>query len=158
MKRCILIVGIHLFSFAIYAQSRAIYIDDIGPADGAVTPVLILRDSNDVNIENFYDLMPFISVFGINYSNPQDFDLLECILKKEVKSSENKGNMYWNNFRIVFLDESFNITAERFICCDKETAKTFKKLLKLKSVSSNQFISDLFSNYISLIEADYMNK
>lgn len=152
MKRYILIVGIHLFSFAVYTQSRAIYIDDIGPADGAVTPVLILRDSNDVNIGNFYDLLPFINVFGINHPASEDFDFLEHTLKTMIENTESRGDGYWNNFRIIFLNELFEITGERFICCDKETVRTFKNLLKLKSVSSNQFVADLFHFYVSFIE------
>lgn len=153
IKRFIQLAGMCLFTFVTVAQSRAIYIVDIGPADGGILPTLILRDSNDINNENLYELMPeFIGVFGFNYSTHHDFDLLECTLRTELKSSENKDFMYWKNFRIVFLDESLKVSDERYICCDKETAKTFKRLLKLKSVSSNQFISGLFSNYLKFFE------
>jgi hypothetical protein len=149
----------YLFSLVTYSQGRSIYIEHLGPEDNSMIPVWIPQDTNNIDFENIRSKMPsFIGVFGFNYSTPQDFDLLECVLKNELKkNTENKGSI-WGNLRIVFFDESFNITDERYICCDMETAKTFKELLKLKSVSSNQFISSLFSNYVEFIEADYINR
>lgn len=153
-KQFFLFVGVYFLSLVGYSQDRSIYIEDLGPADGAVTPVWIPRDTSKIDFENIRNKMPsYIGTFGLRYSNPNDFDLLECILKNELENDTiNKGRIEWSNIRIVFFDESFNVTYERYICCGRETEKRFKRLLKLKSVSSNQFITELFLNYISYDE------
>lgn len=153
-RKHILIIGMFFFIFVSHAQERSIYIEHLGPQDRAMIPIWIPRDTNNVDFEHISARMvEYAGVLGFSYPSPQDFDLLECVLKKELyKNKKNKGLEYFGNFRIVFFDESLKIIVERYICCDLEAAKTFKKLMKLKSVSSNKFISGLLLEYISFIE------
>ena len=156
LKNNIKIILIVILFFKItnsIAQSNSIYIEDIGPIDGVIISMWIPRDSNDINLEKMGNVIPFIvTEYKTENSTSKDYDLVECILKTELSETISKGEIWVSNIRIIFYDESFNITDERFVCCYKESEQTFKKLLEKKSVKSNKFTFNLFADLITLIE------
>lgn len=147
MRNVYIIISCIWFSCQLNAQS--IYFEHIGPQDDMINSIWIPRDSNKIVYEIVLKKIPLLEEY---YISPENFDLLECLLKNEIDNSNKFTNMpIWSNIKISFFDESMILLESKNICCGKEALKIFRHLMDLKKVRDNEPIYNLFSSYYQMI-------
>jgi hypothetical protein len=135
-----------------FSQTNSINIEHLGPQDTPLPAMFIIKDSTlaDTFVQNHQDQISIVTLTSI-----ENYLKLDSLFQFELRDSIGNGGIaIWANMRITSYDENFNVLYKRYICCNQDTADTFRRLISIRGVGDNEFLCRFFERFVYFIELD----